>query len=208
MRDRNFESNGILSKKRISAKIKKVKEKKDFKKVNKTRKSRGYFFEKVQIVQAFNSHKSGEWCAKRLGGSTTHLPDVVVTNNSKSILYSIEAKSGDTDRLYIPRDEIERCIDITDKWLSSFQRRYVVLAFKFKRNKTLKRKLQYRFIISDNIQKLITKELKFISYNISKDELALQYEHNRIRIRNKDLNIKPIDTLEKFVEWDGWTVTL
>lgn len=179
-------------------------QKPDYKKVNKTRRSRGYSFE-TNIVKAFNS-KEG-WSAKRLGGTTTHLPDIVVTNNSKSILYSIEAKSGDTDRLYIPKDELERCIDIVDKWLSLFQKRYVVLAFKFKGNK--KRKLQYRFIASDNFPKMVNHKLKFVCYNIVKDQLIFQYhEDNKIIISLKNLNISPIDSINKLIEWKGWMRTL
>jgi Holliday junction resolvase len=186
----------------------KIKPKPDYKKVNKTRKSRGYSFEKTQIVQAFNTHPSGEWNAKRLGGATTHLPDIVVTNNANSILYSIEAKSGDTDRLYIPRDEIERCIDITTKFLSSYRNRYVVLAFKFKGNKALKRKLQYRFIISDNIETLVDKTLKYVCFNLTKNRLIFQYENKKIGISVGENGIKSIDSIQDFVEWQGWMVTV
>lgn len=183
----------------------------DYTKVNKTRRSRGYVFEK-QIVNAFNNHISPssssssssqkkEWHAKRLGGTTTHLPDIVIINNDKSILYSVEAKSGDTDRLYIPRDEIERCLDITTKWLSSYKGKYVVLAFKFKANKQEKRKLQYRFIILDNIFTFVYNELKFISFNIITDELIFQYTQGKKLVISREQFSKPIDTIEKFVAW-------
>jgi Holliday junction resolvase len=54
-------------------------------------------------------------------GSSTGLPDVVATNKPKSVLYSIECKSGESDILYISRDQIESCQDITDKILTAYE---------------------------------------------------------------------------------------
>ncbi|MDN5844756.1 MAG: hypothetical protein L0H53_00605, partial [Candidatus Nitrosocosmicus sp.] len=115
----------------------------DYKKVNRQRRSRGYNFE-YSIVNAFNNHRSKDWSARRLGGSSSGLPDIVATNKHKSVLYSIEAKSGESNILYIPRDQIERCLDITDTFLTAYQNRYIVFAFKFKGNKSKKTKLRYR----------------------------------------------------------------
>lgn len=136
----------------------------DYKKVNKTRRSRGYNFE-YNIVNAFNDHHSKDWTARRLGGSSTGLPDVVATNKSKSILYAIEAKSAQSDIIYIPRDQIERCLDITEKFLTAYKTRLVVFGFKFKANKKKGRKLQYRFNLMSNGYGL-PDHLKGISYNI------------------------------------------
>lgn len=132
----------------------------DYKKINKTRRSRGYSFE-YSLVKAFND-KDG-WTARRLGGSSTGLPDVVATNKDKSILLAIECKSGESDILPIPRDQIDRCIDITDNFLTAYENRYIVFAFKFKG--TAKRKLQYRFMF---ISSPFTppKHLKGVSFNI------------------------------------------
>ena len=50
--------------------------------------------------------------AKRLGGSSVGLPDIVAVNNNKGILLVIEAKSGTGESLYVPSDQIERCFSI------------------------------------------------------------------------------------------------
>lgn len=141
----------------------------DYKKVNKTRRSRGYNFE-YSIVNAFNDHHSKDWTARRLGGSSTGLPDVVATNKRKSVCYAIEAKSGDMDILYIPRDQIERCLDITDNFLTAYRTRFIVFAFKFKANKKKGRKLQYRFVFLSSPYG-IPKHLKGVSYDIRTDQL-------------------------------------
>jgi Holliday junction resolvase len=137
----------------------------DFKKVNRLRRSRGYSFE-YNLVNAFNT--ADGWAARRLGGSSSGLPDVVVTNKNKSILYSIECKSGESDILVIPRDQIDRCVDIVDNFLTAYENRYVVFAFKFKGTK--KRKLQYRFLFMNSWGGL-PKHLKGLSYNIRTDEI-------------------------------------
>lgn len=141
----------------------------DYKKINKTRRSRGYNFE-YAIVNAFNGHKSKDWHARRLGGSSTGLPDIVATNKRKSVLYAIEAKSGESNILYIERDQIERCQDITDKFLTAYDSRFVVFAFKFKGKKG-GRKLQYRFILMSTSWGELPKHLKGVSYDIRTEEL-------------------------------------
>src|ERR687883_496290 len=60
------------------------------------RRSRGYSFEHT-LVQRLNN---GVWNARRLGGSSTGLPDIIAVNNTEAILLSIEAKSGTGDILY------------------------------------------------------------------------------------------------------------
>ena len=50
--------------------------------------------------------------ARRLGGSSTGLPDIVAVNNTESILLSIEAKSGTSNSIYVPDDQIGRCFFI------------------------------------------------------------------------------------------------
>jgi Holliday junction resolvase len=83
----------------------------------------------------------GDWCARRLGGSSAGLPDIVAVNNKKSILLSIEAKSGTGDALYIPHDQIRRCILIQDMF-GYYKRRYTIFAFKFMKKKRYVRKGQ------------------------------------------------------------------
>lgn len=99
------------------------------------RRSRGYSYEH-SLVQRLNI---GDWCARRLGGSSAGLPDIVAVNNKKSVLLSIEAKSGTGDALYIPHDQIQRCILIQNMF-GYYKHRYTIFAFKFMRKKRFVRK--------------------------------------------------------------------
>ena len=67
------------------------------------RRSRGYSYE-YSIVNRINNRN---WIAKRLGGSSVGLPDIIAVNNKKAILLVIEAKSGTGESLYVPSDQIE-----------------------------------------------------------------------------------------------------
>jgi Holliday junction resolvase len=110
------------------------------------RRSRGYNFE-YSIVNFFNSVG---WHARRLGGSSTGLPDIVAVNNRHSVLYSIEAKSTASNYAYVPNDQLVRCQDILEMF-EPYRFKAIVLAFKFtKKGKTPKgiiynRRLQYYF---------------------------------------------------------------
>ena len=57
--------------------------------LNRIRRNRGYSFEHV-LVQKLNRNV---WNARRLGGSSANLPDIIAVNNKESIFLSIEAKS-------------------------------------------------------------------------------------------------------------------
>ncbi len=94
------------------------------------RRSRGYNFE-YSLVKKLNI---GEWNARRLGGSSTGLPDIVAVNNKESILLSIEAKSGTSNSIYVPDDQIDRCYLITEMF-KIYNYRHIILAFKFMRKK-------------------------------------------------------------------------
>ena len=94
------------------------------------RRSRGYNFE-YNLVKKLNV---GKWAARRLGGSSTGLPDIVAVNNTESILLSIEAKSGTSNSIYVPNDQIGRCFLITQMF-QAYSNRHVILAFKFMRKK-------------------------------------------------------------------------
>lgn len=92
-----------------------------------TRRQRGYQWEDT-IVKRFNS--SNNWSAFRLGSPSTALPDVLAVNTKISTIFTIEAKSGTTNSLPVPKDQIERC----QKWINTFdiyKKRKVILAFKF-----------------------------------------------------------------------------
>ena len=99
------------------------------------RRSRGYSFEHI-LVQRLNNRV---WSARRLGGSSTGLPDIVAVNNTEGILLTIEAKSGTSDILYVPRDQIERCLLIRNMF-SVYPERHIILAFKFMSKKRFRRK--------------------------------------------------------------------
>ena len=92
-----------------------------------TRRQRGYHWEDT-IVKRFNSAEN--WNAFRLGSPSISLPDVLAVNTQESSIFTIEAKSGTTNSLPVPEDQIERCL----KWLETFdiyKKRKVILAFKF-----------------------------------------------------------------------------
>lgn len=99
------------------------------------RRSRGYAFEHT-LVQRLNNEF---WHARRLGGSSTGLPDIVAVNNTAGILLTIEAKSGTSDILYVPQDQIERCLLIRNMF-SIYSQRHIILAFKFMSKKRFRRK--------------------------------------------------------------------
>ena len=101
------------------------------------RRSRGYTYEHT-LVQRLNN---GVWNARRLGGSSTGLPDIIAVNNMDAILLSIEAKSGTGDILYVPQDQIKRSLLIRDMF-SFYRTRHFILAFKFMRKKRFRRQGQ------------------------------------------------------------------
>jgi Holliday junction resolvase len=88
------------------------------------------------LVQRLNN---GSWIARRLGGSSTGLPDIVAVNNNEATLLSIEAKSGTADALYVRPDQIQRCLLIRDMF-GYYKTKHVILAFKFMRKKRFTRK--------------------------------------------------------------------
>jgi Holliday junction resolvase len=99
------------------------------------RRSRGYSYEHT-LVQRLNN---GSWIARRLGGSSTGLPDIVAVNNKEATLLSIEAKSGTGDVLYVRPDQLQRCLLIRDMF-GYYKTKHVILAFKFMRKKRFARK--------------------------------------------------------------------
>jgi len=115
------------------------------KKINQTRRQRGYTFENT-IVKKLND--SSNWSAKRLGSPSTALPDVMGINDMYKTVIAIEAKSTLGNLVYIPQDQIERCKD----WVNQFgvyDIKIVILAFKFGqtiqkiKDKLVSRKLTY-----------------------------------------------------------------
>jgi len=103
------------------------KTRKNNKKTARIRRQRGYHWEDT-IVKRFNS--ANNWNAFRLGSPSIALPDVLAVNTPESMIFAIEAKSGTTNSLPVPADQIERCL----KWINVFEiykERKVILAFKF-----------------------------------------------------------------------------
>ena len=96
-------------------------------KTQRTRKQRGYFWEDT-LVKRFNALEG--WKAFRLGSPSVALPDILVVNNKKSTIFTIEAKSGTADRLPVPADQISRCLNWTNNF-GLYKNRKVILAFKF-----------------------------------------------------------------------------
>ena len=98
------------------------------------RRSRGYSFEHTLALRL----NQGNWNARRLGGSSVGLPDIIAVNNKDAVLLSIEAKSGTGDVLYVPSDQTVRCLLISSMF-SFYCERHSILAFKFSRKKRYKR---------------------------------------------------------------------
>ena len=95
--------------------------------VARTRRQRGYNWEDT-LVKRFNSVKG--WKAFRLGSPSVALPDILAVSTVENAIYTIEAKSGTSNTLHVPHDQITRCL----KWIHTFevyQTRKVIIAFKF-----------------------------------------------------------------------------
>jgi Holliday junction resolvase len=127
-------------------------------KLNRIRRNRGYSFEHV-LVQKLNTNA---WNARRLGGSSANLPDIIAVNNKESIFLSIEAKSGTADNLYVPSDQIQRCFQIRDMF-QVYKTAHVILAFKFMQKRRIReegktlyihRKLQEYYKIADKYSRV------------------------------------------------------
>ena len=130
---------------------------KDNKKINKTRRNRGYQWEKT-IVNRYNLKYN--WEAMRLGGASIFLPDVLLIHSEMSTIIAVEAKSGTTDNLYVPFDQIDRCYEFVQKF-KKYDHRYVILSFKFSQvkrvsntEKTTRKMKEYHYIWDSNIHRV------------------------------------------------------
>jgi len=131
--------------------------KKNNKKIAKTRRQRGYQWEDT-LVKRFNSVEN--WKAFRLGSPSVALPDVLVVSDKFLTIFATEAKSGTGTTLYVPYDQIERCLN----WANNFRlykTRKVILAFKFLSKKRIgvgkyeRRELREFYKIWDNNEKAV-----------------------------------------------------
>lgn len=140
------------------------------------KRDRGYRHE-TSLVKTFNNIEDLKgmkwWEARRLGGSSEGLPDVIAVNNKDRILVTIEAKSRQGDYAEIENHQIIRCFVVCN-FLRAYRQRYVIFAFKFM-NKTrdkktgmyVKRELKEYFQVID-----VVKLKKDDSYNNIKKVLC------------------------------------
>jgi Holliday junction resolvase len=105
----------------------KARSKKDNKKIARTRRQRGYHWEDT-LVKRFNALE--DWKGFRLGSPSVGLPDILAVSTKNSTIFTIEAKSGTTNSLVVPFDQILRCLKWTDTF-ELYETREVVFAFKF-----------------------------------------------------------------------------
>ena len=96
-------------------------------KSSRLRRNRGYHWEDT-IVKRFNSVQG--WNAFRLGSPSIRLPDVLAVSTQQNTIIAIEAKSGASMSLYVPADQIQRCLSWTDMF-DIYKKCNVILAFKF-----------------------------------------------------------------------------
>ena len=99
----------------------------DNQRIARTRRQRGYHWEDT-LVKRFNS--TDGWKAFRLGSPSVGLPDILAVSTKDNTIYTIEAKSGTNTTLYVPFDQILRCL----KWIHTFElykTRKMIIAFKF-----------------------------------------------------------------------------
>ncbi|MFN3654476.1 MAG: resolvase [Candidatus Nitrosotenuis sp.] len=130
--------------------------KKDNVKIARMRRQRGYHWEDT-LVKRFNA--TDDWKAFRLGSPSVGLPDILAVSTKNSTIYTIEAKSGTTNSLVVPYDQILRCLE----WIDTFElynTRKVVFAFKFLSKKRIglgtyeKRELREYYKVWDKKDKL------------------------------------------------------
>ncbi|MGQ9719281.1 MAG: resolvase [Nitrososphaerales archaeon] len=98
------------------------------------RRKRGWNWEDT-LVKRIDSCYSYE--AYRLGGASAILPDILAISNRFGKIIVIEAKSGTTDYLMVPREQVERSLRFLDSF-RLYPNRHFVLAFKFLRKRRLK----------------------------------------------------------------------
>lgn len=126
----------------------------DYVKRNRKSRSRGYSHEHKVVLDV---NKIDGWFCRRLGGSSSDLPDIVATNTEKSRLIVAEFKSRTpkalkrssnlaSSSLYIPQDQAQRCIDMV-RVFGVYKNREVVFAFKFSNPKT-RVAIYYYFVLN------------------------------------------------------------
>ncbi len=154
-------------------------------KTNRTRRQRGYNFER-DLVQRINACNG--WKALRLGSPSVSLPDIIAVNNSASILLAIEAKSTSTNMVRIPLDQIVRCFKILDTF-ALYKHRYAILALKFM-SKRWKKAYTYEHRGIREYYRVCYAEISdIISNNNSNKDASIVFRYDgSISINNDDKN--------------------
>ena len=163
---------------------------------NKKSRQRGYAFENNLVKDV---SRYAYWGSRRLGGSSTGLPDVMISfaelvpandkedpelKKWKTIIIATECKEGEDNYLYVEREQIKRCFAaITALW-QSIDNKWILLAFKFLRNQTkykTRTKTVFRYVLIP--YHFIGEWLKhnynfdyrqiYFRYDINKEELAI-----------------------------------
>lgn len=143
-----------------------MKTKLDYKKINRVRRGRGYTNE-YELIKGLQEQG---WKAKRLGGSSVNLPDVLATKDDT--IYSIEAKAvmlPKTAYAYIPWDQIHRCVDMLDMF-PIYRHKYLVFAFKFSKLHTVGFPKYYFFGFHRNNEDAIKQFYTLESYLVRCDQ--------------------------------------
>lgn len=130
--------------------------------VHHLRQARGYAFE-TTVVKKLSLY---EWEARRLGGSSMGLPDVVAVSTYLDTIYALECKSTKSTEAYVHQDQLLRCKDIL-RMFDRYTNRYVVLGFKFAAN-TFETKITISKITGKQRKKIVkARKLKYYFFLIS-----------------------------------------
>lgn len=95
-----------------------------------SRKKRGYDWED-KVTKIFE--KNG-WKAVRLGSPSIHLPDVLAVNDKRNTIVAVEAKAASGDKIYVPKDEIERLFRFLSIF-GAYKHKAALIAVKFLKKK-------------------------------------------------------------------------
>lgn len=157
------------------------------------RRSRGYAFEHG-LVDKLN--ETPNWGARRLGGSSTGLPDIVATNNVSGILLAIECKSTQGSAVYIPPDQVIRCVEVC-KMFSWYKERHVIFAAKFMRSKT--RRLRYFYKRADTVMAICSSaDLRMPTFRINYDGKVYETLDRKTQLADYILDYQDFRHLAKF----------
>ena len=165
---------------------------------SKTQRQRGFIFE-YDTVNKINGfmiplvyNPTGEtrfltYHAARAGGASIDKPDVMATAVMKDyygLAMAFECKETQESNRAIPFEQIVRCYDILNTLFSYYDDKFIVLAFKFLRNKKIGRKQsQYRYVVLANPGReifLYSKDIEYFSYSLTTESFIVQSIDDKI----------------------------